>query len=236
MRDDLPRAEAAAGRTSWPIAAAWTVIALLMAIVLVFATIRVITDVPLWIAGEPAEEGSFEQRYVQHGWIAYLHIWPGVAYLLIAPLQLSRRFRERHFRVHRRLGRVVLGLGLVSGIFALGFGVPFSFGGPWQSLAAAVFGSWFVLSLLLAYRAIRRRDVRMHRRWMIRAFAVGLGVGSIRIWVGLLFGTGMLSLEGAFAPAFWLGLSMHVLAGELWLRWRPNADGRPVSRRIAASR
>jgi len=36
-----------------------------------------------------------------------------------------------------------------------------------------------------------------------------------------------MSLEVSFAPAFWLGLTMHVVAGELWLWWRPNQNGRP---------
>jgi uncharacterized membrane protein len=206
---------------------AWTLIFFLITIVLVFAGIRVVTDGPLIVTGTPAEGDTFERRYVENAWLAYLHIVPGVLYLLGAPLQLWRRFRERHFTFHRRFGRVLLSLGLVSGVFALAFGVPFSFGGPWQSLATAVFGSWFLVALVLAYRAIRGGDIRMHRRWMIRAFAVGLGVGMIRIWVGILAGFQILSLEQSFAPAFWLGLSMHVIAGELWLWWRPNTDGLP---------
>ena len=213
----------------------WTSILLLIAIVLVFAGIRVGTDWPLILSGTPAEGDTFEFRYVRNPWLAYLHIVPGVLYLLGAPLQLWRRFRERHFTFHRRLGRVLLTLGLVSGVFALVFGVPFSFGGAWQSLAAAVFGAWFLVSLVLAFRAIRSGNVRMHRRWMIRAFAVGLGVGTIRIWVGIFAGFQLLSLEESFAPAFWLGLSTHVIAGELWLWWRPDEDGRPRRARVGAS-
>lgn len=204
----------------------WTTLFVLIAITLVFAGLRAATDGPLLVSGLRAEPGSFEERYVAYPWLAYLHIVPGILYLIGAPLQLWRRFRERHFTFHRRFGRVLLSLGLVSGVFALAFGVPFSFGGPWQSLAAAVFGSWFLVALALAFRAIRRRDVRMHRRWMIRAFAVGLGVGTIRLWIGFFEGTGLLPFQQGFAPAFWLALSMHVLAAEAWLWWRPNADGR----------
>jgi hypothetical protein len=205
----------------------WTAIVILIAIVLIFAGMRVVDDAPLIATGLPAERGSFQERYIAHPWPAYLHIAPGVIYLVGAPLQLSRRFRSRHFAFHRRFGRVLISLGIVSGVFALAFGVPFAYGGAWQSLAAAVFGSWFLVALLLAFRAIRRRDVRMHRRWMIRAFAVGLGVGTIRIWVGLFALFDIASLQASFAPAFWLGLSMHVLAAEAWLWWRPNQDGRP---------
>jgi hypothetical protein len=33
--------------------------------------------------------------------------------------------------------------------------------------------------LVLAVRAIRRDDIVHHRRWMIRAFAIGIGIGTI---------------------------------------------------------
>ncbi|MDQ0892701.1 DUF2306 domain-containing protein [Agromyces ramosus] len=89
-----------------------------------------------------------------------------------------------------------------------------------ESLATAVFGSWFLVCLFLAYAAIRRRDVRVHRHWMIRAFAVGVGVGTIRLWIGLLAWLTSMPIADSFALAFWLGLGMNVVVGELWLRWR----------------
>jgi uncharacterized membrane protein len=198
--------------------AVWSLLILLMAVVLVFAGIRATTDFPLIMLGRPAEPGSFEERYVAQPWLAYLHIVPGVLYLLGAPFQLSRRFRNRHLRLHRRMGRAVLTMGAASGVFALAFGVPFSYGGFWQAAAAGVFATYFLIALGLAYRAIRSHRIAVHRRWMIRAFAVGLGVGTIRIWIGLFVGFGGLTLQDAFAPAFWLGLSLHALAAEFWLR------------------
>jgi uncharacterized membrane protein len=204
-------------------AALWIVLVALLAIVLVFAAIRLVTDVPLVISASPASPGSFEARYVAHPVKAYLHILPGLVYLVGAPIQLARGFRQRHWRLHRRLGRVLLGAGLVSGVFALVFGVSHPFGGTGEVAATIVFGAWFLAALSLAFRAVRRGDVRAHRRWMIRAFAMGLGVGSIRLWIGLLSGaTTLTTFPGAFAPGFWLGLSSHALAAELWLKWRPD--------------
>ena len=48
-----------------------------------------------------------------------------------------------------------------------------------------VFGLWFLTCLVLAVRAIRRDDIVHHRRWMIRAFAIGIGIGTVRIWLAL---------------------------------------------------
>ena len=72
----------------------------------------------------------------------------------------------------------------MSGVFAIVFGVLYPFGGLAQASASAVFGSYFVVALTAAFLAIRRGDVTHHRRRMIRAFAVGLAVGTIRIWIG----------------------------------------------------
>jgi len=105
--------------------------------------------------------------------------------------------------------------------FGIAFGIFLSFGGPIQAAASIVFGPRFVACLLFAYRFIRRGDPRSHRRWMIRAFAVGLAVGTIRIWVGLFQGLQLLSFRDSFGIAFWLSFSMHVIAAEVWLRWRP---------------
>lgn len=211
----------------------WSTIGLLTTVVLVFAGIRAATDTPQILAGEVPDADAFEVHYVRYPVLAYSHIVPGLVFLLVAPLQLSRTFRNRHRAIHRRMGRVALVAGLVSGVFALGFGIPFPTGGAWQAAATAVFGCYFLVALALAYGAVRRRDVAAHRRWMIRAFSVGLAVGTIRLWVGLLSGLGPLAMADGFAPAFWLAFAMHTIAAELWILQRPTASGRPLTRTAA---
>lgn len=66
----------------------------MIAIVLVFVTIRVVTDAPNVAAGLVPNDG-FERWYAEHPVIACASILPGVVCLLGAPFQLSRRFRER---------------------------------------------------------------------------------------------------------------------------------------------
>ncbi|HEX8511437.1 MAG TPA: DUF2306 domain-containing protein [Propionibacteriaceae bacterium] len=134
-------------------------------------------DIPHLAAGTvPADD--FDRRYVTHPWLAYLHIRPGVLYLLLAILQLTYRFRSRHYPTHRRLGRIAAGAAMISGVFALIFGGLFSFGGPSEASASVVFSAWLLVTVALAVHATRRGDIVRHRRWMIRAFAVGAGVGT----------------------------------------------------------
>lgn len=209
-------------------------VVVLLLIVLGSALARATTDWPHILAGT-APDDVFAQRYVAHPWLAYLHIAPGMVYLFLAPLQLSRRFRTRHYAVHRRLGRVLLSCALLSGVLAMLLGLIYPWGGALEASASLIFGAWFVTCLVLAFRAIRGQDVAQHRRWMLRAFAVGVGIGTIRLWIGV-FTTLVISRNGGpegltlpdqltFGLAFWLAFAMHVAIGEWWLRRTPNLRG-----------
>lgn len=206
--------------------AIWAALALLLSIMLVFFVIRLLTDVPNVVSGTIPDESLFEHRYARYPWLAYAHILPGVLYLIVAPVQLWRGFRNRHLEWHRRMGRVAISAGLLSGAFAIAFGFFQSFGGVLQASAAVLFGAWLLAALVIAYRAIRAGDIATHRRWMIRAFAVGLAVGTIRIWIGLFEALGVMSFREAFGVAFWISFVMHVTAAELYVRWRPLTSGR----------
>lgn len=203
----------------------WVAIGLLLVIMAVFVGLRLVTDVPNVLSGSLPDESEFQFRYAAYPWLAYAHIVPGVVYLSLAPFQLWRGFRNSNLKRHRRIGRVALAAGLTSGVFAILFGFFQSFGGTLQASASVVFGTWFLTSLLIAYRAVRRRDITTHRRWMIRAFAVGLAVGTIRIWIGLFEGFGVFETRDAFGIAFWVSFLLHAAVAELWLYWRPGQTG-----------
>ena len=139
---------------------------------------------------------------------------PGVLYLLGAPLQLSERFRTKHYTLHRRLGRVLVTAAMISVILAIVFGLRFAWGGTPEAMATAVFGSWFLACLLLAVRAIRRDDMINHRRWMIRSFSLIMAGVMLRVWVPIydvLAAAGI--LDFSFETAY---------AGIAWLCWVPN--------------
>ncbi|MGH3764500.1 MAG: DUF2306 domain-containing protein [Pseudonocardiaceae bacterium] len=205
--------------------AVWTALVFLILIVLVFAARRVAVDWPNVAAGTVPSEDSPDHSYALHPVLAYVHILPGVIYLVGAPVQLSRSFRERHFTVHRRMGRVVLLAGVTAGIFAIIYGTLFPFGGLLEASATVVFGSYFIVALITAFVAIKRGEVARHRRWMIRAFATGLAVGTIRVWIGLFQGFGLMSMQDSFGVGFWLAFLLHAAAAEAYLSVRPSARG-----------
>lgn len=204
-----------------------------MALILAFAARRGITDMGHLRDGTLPDSPT-DLAYVQHPWLAYAHIVPAMVYLLGAPWQLAGRIRTAHYTFHRRLGRVAVSAGVLSGCFAIAFGIAHPVGGLAESAASTVFGAWLVSCLVLAVRAIRHGDTPAHRRWMIRAFGVAIGVGTIRIWVLLLWGSGLLDLPAAFGLSFWLALGIHVSVAEWWVRTSPVPPDASESRVQAA--
>jgi hypothetical protein len=87
-----------------------------------FVALRLSVDVPSLVTGTVPDE-AYDARFVRHPWLTYLHIGPGVLYLIGAPLQLAYWFRRRHYAVHRRLGRILLGAGLLTGAMAVVIGL-----------------------------------------------------------------------------------------------------------------
>lgn len=196
--------------------AIWGTIAFLTLVVLAFFVRRLVIDWPLMLSGA-GTDNAFARRYVQHPVVAYLHILPGVVFLLAAIGQLNRRHRNAHLDRHRKIGRALVPIGIVAGALAIAFGSLYPWGDALEAAAAIVFGAYFIAALALGFRAIRAHDIAAHRRWMIRAFAVALAVGSIRVWLGILVLAGI-EFHRAFGAAFCIGLTAHAAIAEVYLR------------------
>ena len=224
----------------------WVAILLSGIILLFFAAIRLadMTQVarPLVqeIQGTLGETHAFAVRYIQHPWVALLHIIPGLLFLTLAPLQFVARIRKRHISLHRGLGRILATCAAITGLFALvaAFRFP-AFGGIGTQVATVFFGAIFLFSLAKAIYHIRRREVRLHREWMIRTFALAMGVATIRVSVGLFLNLSGLGFEEVFGTSFWLGFSVNLLVAEVWInhtRVRVGRDPRTTSRTKQTSR
>ena len=66
---------------------------------------------------------------------------------------------------------------------------------------------------------IVHKQVALHREWMIRAFSIGLAVGTIRPIVALFFVFSGLPPQVFFGTAFWIGFTLNLLAAEIWINY-----------------
>ena len=178
------------------------------------------------------EAATMNAGFARHRLLTMLHITPGLLFILLAPLQFVRRLRNRNPKLHRWIGRVVLVSGLIIGSSALVMSPQMAIGGPNETAATMLFAIVFLFSLSKAYLHIRKGRISQHREWMIRAFAVGFAVATVRPIVGVFFATSRLTHltpRDFFGTAFWLGFTIQLMVAEIWINYtrKPSAVVRP---------
>jgi len=211
----------------------WSVVMVLALIGIAVVVRRTVTLVPILVNGYTppapasnpvaAQFAALDDIFARYPVLTLIHIIPGVLFMLLGPLQFSATIRARHLQWHRWSGRVYLLCSLIIGVSALvmSVGMP-AIGGLTQAVATTLFALLFLFALGKAYWHVRHREIAQHREWMIRAFAIGLAVATIRPIIGLFFATSRLSgltPEMFFGIAFWIGFVLHFLAAEAWIRW-----------------
>ena len=215
--------------------ALWSAVTFLAFIGVAVAVRRMVHLVPIVVHGyhppavnanpRLAQFAALDDLFAHYPILTLVHIVPGLLFMILGPLQFSSTIRARHLRWHRFSGRVFVICGLVIGISALvmSFGMP-AIGGVNQAAATTLFGTFFLFSLCKAFWHIRQQEVALHREWMIRAFAVGLAVATIRPIIGLFFATSPLTgltPREFFGVAFWIGFVLHLIAAEAWIQTTP---------------
>lgn len=130
-----------------------------------------------------------------------VHIVAAVAYALLGAFQFSAGIRRRRPGWHRRSGRVLVVLGSAVALSAIWMTLfyPFKEGtGYVLYVFRLLAGLGMGISIVLAFAAIRRRDIATHRAWMMRAYALGLGAGTQAFTVGFgeaIFGSGVVRTD-----------------------------------------
>ncbi|MEQ1579718.1 MAG: DUF2306 domain-containing protein [Steroidobacteraceae bacterium] len=146
--------------------------------------------------------------YNSHSLGIYTHVFGALFALLLGPWQFSTRLRVARPNLHRWMGRVYLGIGVLIGGLAGLYMAFHAFGG---GVAQSGFGMLALLWLftgLRAYLAIRAGDVISHRRWMVRNFALSFAAVTLRLW-----------LPGSVASGIAFEVAYPVIA---WACWVPN--------------
>jgi uncharacterized membrane protein len=193
---------------------------IVLAVIGLAAVTRRVLDLAQVIPPTPStmRGGAFDAGFEQHAMLTLTHIVPGALFMVLGPLQLVGRIRARHLWLHRLLGRAYVAASVVIGVSALVLSFTVTIGGAVETAATLVFAPIFLFALGKGYVHVRRGEIRLHREWMIRAFAIGLAVATMRPIVGLFFALTTLLPQQFFGYAFWIGFTLHVVVAELWIR------------------
>ncbi len=156
--------------------------------------------------------------------LTLLHILPGMLFMVLGPLQFVRGLRAKHPAIHRWSGRVFLAASAVIGVTGLTMVLRDSIGGLDEKTAIVIFGSFFLIAMGKALWHALHREFARHREWMIRGFAIGLAVATIRPIMGGFFAAAVMrghtpEPKEFFGTAFWIGFTLQAIAAEIWIRY-----------------
>lgn len=128
-----------------------------------------------------AEITPANSRFLASPLPVMLHIASASVYCILGAFQFSPAFRRRRPGWHRIAGRLLVPAGLLVALSALWMILFYPRPvGDGDLLAAfrLLFGSAMIVSIVLGFTSIMHKDVKRHRAWMMRAYAIGLGAGT----------------------------------------------------------
>ena len=140
----------------------------------------------LGVAVHPAMKANFNAHPVG----IYLHIFPSLIALVTGPFQFSDKLRLNQIQLHRLLGKIYLVCVLIGGLSGL-YMAHFSFGGMVSHVGFLVLAILWITTGYKAYASIRRKNIKAHSNWMFINFALTFAAVTLRIGLGIGFGTGI---------------------------------------------
>lgn len=167
---------------------------------------------------------ALDAHFAGHRALTLAHVLPAMLFMVLGPLQFLRRLRSRYLQIHRWSGRVFLAASAVVGITGLTMAWGKTIGGIDEKAAIALFGTFFLIALAKALWHALRQEFALHREWMIRGYAIGLAVATIRPIMGMFFTSALLhghtpDPKEFFGTAFWIGFTLQMMAAEVWINY-----------------
>ncbi len=147
----------------------WISLGLTTLFVFITSEVLLVTNYPMYHA--------YRLQVIADRGLLIPHTLCGTFALLAGPLQFSSRFRQRHLKLHRVLGRVYF----VSVLFGAFTGIALAAGRPGLPGTAMQAAAWIICTTA-AVIAARNRHIAAHRQWMARSYAVTFTFVSSRVF------------------------------------------------------
>jgi uncharacterized membrane protein len=155
--------------------------------------------------------------FVAHPVGIYLHVFAAAVALLLGPFQFSARLRRTRIHLHRWMGRMYLGVGVLIGGLSGLYIAWFAFGGVVARLGFATLAVCWLYTGLRAFLAIRSGAIDEHRKWMVRNFSLTFAAVMLRLYIPASVVAGV-DFAVAYAIIAWLCWVPNVVFAE----WRYN--------------
>jgi uncharacterized membrane protein len=166
-----------------------------------------------FLSPEVAIDGPLARRFAEYITPLLFHAGGGIVALSLGAWGFWGTFRNSYLRLHRWLGRVYLLAVLVGG--TAGFYMALTaFGGLPARIGFGMLALLWLTTGATAYLRIRRGNVRLHREWMIRSYALTFSAVMLRVWLPLFLSMGY-EFPEAYVTVAWLCWVPNLLVAEL---------------------
>ncbi len=168
----------------------------------------------------------YQDYYWPNKWWLVGHLLGGALALIIGPFQFSTKFRNRFLKTHRDLGKVFIIAIIFASLSAMYMSV---YVAPqvnisW-SISLFVMALAWLVSVLMAYRAVRLKIIPQHREWMIRAYIITLGFVLFRVLNENSFIQDLMpTFEERGAACIWLSWVLPLFFTEVALQWHKKKE------------
>lgn len=169
--------------------------------------------------GNPGFHMRFDLMPIQ----STMHVIGGGIVLLIGGFQFSASLRRNRPQLHRWFGRVYLMFVLVGGLGGLML-APYSSGGLVAHFGFGLLAVLWLFSGWQAYTCIRAGDIKSHRAWMMRNFAMTFGAVTLRLHMGLFAAAGI-PFEESYPVVAWLSWVPNLILVEWYLALKQKHAG-----------
>ena len=159
-------------------------------------------------------------RFWKIKWWLYGHVSGGILALLIGPFQFWSKFRTKYITTHRLLGKIYLIAILIGSLSSCYLAWTSALAIHWTwGLALQVLGIAWFFTALMAYRAIRKRRIQIHKEWMIRSYVVTFAFVSFRWLVDLPFVIELGNFIERAPTVVWVSWAIPLFITEIILQW-----------------
>jgi uncharacterized membrane protein len=189
--------------------------------------------------GNPA--AALDAHFADHAALTLAHVLPAALFMILGPLQFIGGIRREYPEFHRWSGRVFLVASAMIGVTGLTLSLGRTIGGWDEKSATVLFGAFFLIALAKALWHALHGQFAQHREWMIRGYAIGLAVATIRPIMGAFFAAAVIrghvpQPSQFFGAAFWIGFTLQAAAAEAWIRSTRGPERSRSSRALALRR
>ena len=151
------------------------------------------------------------------------HLLTAILPLTLGPLQFWNWFRNRWTNLHRLLGKIYIVGSLLGGVSAFVLGVLQPYEG--SIVPVVILSLLWLFMTIAAWVAIRNKNIKGHRLFMIRSYMLALTFVWLRVLSDLVYKHNLLSFikneEIRDTTYEWMSWVLPILIVELSISWIP---------------